>query len=218
MTVQQTRSSAEAGDGDGDAKLPLWQRRRGLTIGILALVILVITVLTDLPTSTSRASDVSAERTVMTEVNSDLSSCALAIHQAVGIWTLENAHKLTAADRAPTPGLLSDDQTACSLTSESIFDLANIDIPGTAAGKDLSQMVASALLWSTSDALRVIEDVVTLMDNPSDPSARADLTKSESSLDADRAQAIAQEQAADRTLHTHLQPVDTPAIGLSSGG
>ena len=134
----------------------------------------------------------------MTEVNSDLSPCALAIHQAVGIWTLQSAHELTPADRASTPGLLSDDQTACSLTSESIYDLANIDIPGPAAGKHLSQMVAAALLWSTSDALRVIEDVVTLLGSPNDTSARADLTKAEASLGTDRAQAIAQERAADR--------------------
>jgi len=214
VTVSPTRPSAK----DGEAKAPLWQRRRGLTIGILAAVILLITVLTDLPTSTSRGSDITAEQSVMTEVNSDLSPCALAIHQAVGIWTLQNAHELTPADRASTPGLLSDDQTACSLTSESIYDLANIDIPGTAAGKHLSQMVASALLWSTSDALRVIEDVVTLLGSPNDTSARADLTKSEASLDTDRAQAIAQERAADRALQTRLQPVDTPGVASSAGG
>jgi len=214
VTVSPTRPSAK----DGEAKAPLWQRRRGLTIGILAAVILLITVLTDLPTSTSRGSDIKAEQSVMTEVNSDLSPCALAIHQAVGIWTLQNAHQLTPADRASTPGLLSDDQTACSLTSESIYDLANIDIPGTAAGKHLSQMVASALLWSTSDALRVIEDVVTLLGSPNDTSARADLTKSEASLDTDRAQAIAQERAADRALQTRLQPVDTPGVASSAGG
>jgi hypothetical protein len=214
VTVSPTRPSAK----DGEAKAPLWQRRRGLTIGILAAVILLITVLTDLPTSTSRGSDITAEQSVMTEVNSDLSPCALAIHQAVGIWTLQNAHQLTPADRASTPGLLSDDQTACSLTSESIYDLANIDIPGTAAGKHLSQMVASALLWSTSDALRVIEDVVTLLGSPNDTSARADLTKSEASLDTDRAQAIAQERAADRALQTRLQPVDTPGVASSAGG
>jgi len=214
VTVSPTRPSAK----DSEAKAPLWQRRRGLTIGILAAVILLITVLTDLPTSTSRGSDIKAEQSVMTEVNSDLSPCALAIHQAVGIWTLQNAHELTPADRASTPGLLSDDQTACSLTSESIYDLANIDIPGTAAGKHLSQMVASALLWSTSDALRVIEDFVTLLGSPNDTSARADLTKSEASLDTDRAQAIAQERAADRALQTRLQPVDTPGVASSAGG
>lgn len=214
MTVTPTGAGVEA----GDATAPLWRRRRGLTIGILVLVILLVTVLTDLPTDTSRASDISAERSVMTEVNSDLDSCALAIHQAVGIWTLQNAHKLTAADRSPTPGLLGDDQTACSLTSESIFDLANIDIPGTAAGKHLSQMVASALLWSTSDGLRVIEDVQTLMSSSNDPTARGDLAKAEAGLNADRAQAIAQERAADRDLDIRLQSVDTPGVALSNSG
>ena len=66
----------------------------------------------------------------MSEVNTDLGPCALAIHQAIGIWNLQAAHRLTAADRAPTPGLLSDDQTACSFTNESIFDLTQHPGPG----------------------------------------------------------------------------------------
>ena len=213
-----TITPGQPGPPEAGTKAPLWQRHRGLTIGIVVLAILLVTVLTDLPTSTSRASDISAEQSVMTEVNSDLAPCALAIHQAVGIWTLQSAHALTPADRAPTPGLLSDDQTACSLTSETIFDLSDIDIPGTAAGKHLSQMVAAALLWTTSDALRAIEDVQTLMGNSNDASARADLLKEETQLKADRAQAVAQEMAADRSLDTHLQPVDMPTISSSTTG
>ncbi|HUC36449.1 MAG TPA: hypothetical protein VMR97_04935, partial [Acidimicrobiales bacterium] len=97
---------------------PIWQRHRGLSIAAVVIVIVLITVLTDLPTSTSRASDVSAERSVMSEVNSDLQPCAYSIHQALGIWALAATHQLSAADRAPTPGLLGDDQSACSLTNE----------------------------------------------------------------------------------------------------
>ena len=78
----------------------------------------------------------------MSEVNTDLAGCALAVHQAIGIWNLQAAHALTPADRAPTPGLLSDDQTACSFTNENIYDLANIQVPGTPAGKHLGQLVA----------------------------------------------------------------------------
>jgi hypothetical protein len=202
----------------GGARAPLWQRHRALTIGIGVLAILVITVLTDLPTSTSRASDIGAERSVMTEVNSDLAPCALALHQAVGIWRLQSAHRLTPAERSPTPGLLVDDQTSCSLTSEGIFDLANIDVPGTPAGKQLSQMVASALLWTTSDALRAIEDVQTLMGSSDDVSTRSDLLKEEEQLNADRAVAIAHEGSADRSLDTHLQPVGMPVISSSAAG
>ncbi len=201
------------------AKVPLWQRHRGLLIVAVVLVILLITVLSDLPVNTSRADDISAERSVMSEVNTDLAPCALAIHQAIGIWNLQAAHQLTPADRAPTPGLLSDDQTACSFTSENIYDLTtNIQVPGTAAGKDLGQVVATATLWTTSDALRAIEDVQTLMGDPGNAAALHSLTKEEGQLAADRATALAQEEAADHTLDTHLQTVDLPAVAGTTTG
>jgi hypothetical protein len=197
------------------AAVPLWRRHRGLAIAAVCAVILVITVLTDLPTSTSRADDVAAERSVMTEVNSDLAPCAYAVNQAVGIWNLEAAHQLTAADRAPTPGLLSDDQSACSFTSEGIYDLANIDVPGTPAGKHVGQVIGIATLWTTSDALGAIEDVQTLMSKPHDSAARAGLAREEAELASDRRQALAQQADADHLLATHLAPVDMPAVAPS---
>lgn len=190
---------------------PYWQRHRNLLVAVAVVVVALITVLTDLPVSTSRADDVSAERSVMSEVNSDLAPCALAIHQAIGIWNLQAAHALTPADRAPTPGLLSDDQTACSYTNESIYDLSEIQVPGTTAGKELGQLVSTVTLWSTSDALRAIEDVQTLMGDPTE-SVEQNLSKQEAQLAADRRTAIAQETAADRSLATHLPPVDLPAV------
>ena len=206
------------GAGEEGRKAPFWQRRRSLAIALVAAVIAVVTVLTDLPVSTSRASDISAERGVMSEVNSDLGPCALAIHQAVGIWNLQAAHELSAAERAPTPGLLSDDQVACSLASDGIYDLSDITVPGTPAGKHLGEMVATALLWSTSDALRAIEDVQTLMSRADDATALQNLSKEESQLAADRRSALAQEQAADRVLDTQLQPVDLPVVPTSDSG
>jgi hypothetical protein len=192
---------------------PIWQRHRKLAIAAAVLVIALITVLTDLPTPTSRASDIAAERSVMSEVNSDLQPCAYAIHQALGIWTLQANHRLTTAERAPTSGLLSDDQSSCSFTSENIYDLTtNIQTPGTPAGKELGNVIATATLWTTSDALRVIEDVQTLMNDPNDAAVVRDLSKEESVLASDRRTALAQENAADRDLDTHLQPVDLPPV------
>jgi hypothetical protein len=195
---------------------PIWERHRRLAIATAVLVIVAITVVTDLPTSTSRASDITAERAVMTEVNTDLSPCAYAINQAVGIWKLQAAHQLSAADRAPTPGLLSDDQSACSFTNEGIYDLSNIQVPGTAAGKQVGQLVATAMLWTTSDALRAIEDVQTLMNDGNNAAALRSLAEAETSLGSDRRLALSQEAAADRDLDTHLQAVDLPAVQGSS--
>ena len=201
-------------------KAPLWQRHRGLVIAAVVFVVLLITVISDLPVSTSRADDISAERSVMSEVNSDLGPCALGVRQAIGIWKLQAAHALTAAERAPTPGLLSDDQTACSFTDESIFDLTDISVPGTPAGKELGQMIATATLWTTSDSLRSIEDVQTLMSDPTDASAKRNLADEEKQLTTDRATAIAQENAADRALAVRLPTVDLPPVtgaGASTG-
>jgi len=147
-------------------KEPVWQRHRRLAIVAAVLVIAVITVLTDLPTPTSRSSDIAAERSVMSEVNSDLQPCAYAVRQAIGIWALQAHHQLSAAERAPTPGLLSEDQSACSFTNQGVYDLSNIQVPGTPAGKQLGQLLATAMLWTTSDSLRAIEDVQTLMNQP----------------------------------------------------
>jgi hypothetical protein len=198
--------------GSTGKRPPIWQRHRSLSIAAVVLVILLITVLTDLPTGTSRASDVSAERSVMSEVNSDLQPCAYSIHQALGIWALAATHQLSAADKAPTPGLLSDDQSACSLTNENTYDLAtNIQPPSTAAGKELSQLIATATLWTTSDGLRAIEAVQTLMNDPRNAAAQHSLKEAETQLARDRRTALAAEGAADRDLDTHLALVDLPA-------
>jgi hypothetical protein len=191
---------------------PIWERRRGLVIVVAVAAVVVITILSDLPVSTSRASDIGAERSVMSEVNTDLSPCAYAIHQAIGIWGLQAGHELSAADRAPTPGLLSDDQSACSFTNEDIFDLSNVQVPQTTAGKQLGQMVATATLWTTSDALRAIEAVQTLMNDPNNAAALHSLSTAESELAKDRGSARAEEESADRALGTHLPPVDLPAV------
>ena len=193
-------------------KEPIWQRHRRLAIVAAVLVIALITVLTDLPTSTSRASDIAAERSVMSEVNSDLQPCAYAVRQAVGIWAFQAHHQLSAAERAPTPGLLSDDQSACSFTNQGVYDLSNIQVPGTPAGKKLGQLLATAMLWTTSDSLRAIEDVQTLMNQPNDGRAVRDLSGEEAQLAADRRNALADENAADRDLGIHLQPVNLPPV------
>ncbi|MGP8156334.1 MAG: hypothetical protein ACLQMT_05700 [Candidatus Acidiferrales bacterium] len=195
-----------------------WYRRRGLMVGAAVVVLLVVTVLTDLPVTTSRAQDIASERSVMSELNADVGPCALAVHQALGIWALQASNTLTAIARSDTPGLLSDDQSACSFADESIFDLSNIEVPGSPAGKDLGDLVATTTLWTTSDALGAIEDVQTLMTDPADARALDRLSTQEHRLASDRETAHAEEGAADRTLDTRLPPADLPALPQPSRG
>jgi len=214
--VTEPLTAPVSSTASGGSRAPLWQRRRTLVIALGIVVVVLITVLTDLPVPTSRASDVAAERSVMSEVNTDLAPCAFAVHQAVGIWNLQAAHQLAPADRAPTPGLLSDDQVACSLTNDGVYDLSGIQVPGTPAGKHLGDMVATTLLWTTSDALRAVEDVQGLMNRQKSTALLRDLSKEESLLAADRRTALAQEQAAERSLDAALPPVDLPVVATGS--
>ncbi len=193
--VSDPTSSPSGSRGSWIATPPQLGHRRHLA------VIVVITVLTDLPVSTSRASDISAERSVMSEVNGDLAPCALALHQAVGIWTLQGAHRLLRGRAGAHAGTARRRPDGVLVRKrEHRRSGANIQPPGTAAGKHVGDMLATAMLWTTSDALRAIEDVQTLMSSPKDTTALRSLAKEETQLSADRETAIAQERAADRTL------------------
>jgi hypothetical protein len=204
--------SESSGREDAAADRPFWQRHRGLVIAAAVALIVVVTVLSDLPTSTTRASDIAAERSVMSEVNGDLSPCGYAVRQAVDIWILQETGRLEPTQRAGTPGILSDDQSACSLTNQGVYDLSDLQVPGTTAGKYVGEMVATTLLWTTSDALRVVEDVQKLMGAPGDAAARRDLAKEESVLASDRRTALAQEAQADAALQVRLPAVNLPIV------
>ena len=99
-------------------------------------VIVLITVLTDLPVSTSRASDIGAERSVMSEVNTDLAPCAYAIRQAIRhLESPGGASAHAGRTGSDARACSSDDQSACSFTNEDIFDLANIQVAATTGGQ-----------------------------------------------------------------------------------
>ena len=120
--------------------------------------------------------------------------------------------------RSPPPteaqhlGLLRDDQDACSFTDDSIYQLSSIEVPGSAAGKRLGDLVATTTLWTSSDALGAIADLQTLLSKPADASAQRDLAKRERALASDRAAALAEVNAADHILGTRLQAPDVPAL------
>jgi len=191
-----------------------WYRRRAVLVGAAVAAVLAITVVTDLPVHTSRASDISSERGVMSELNTDLAPCAYAVHEALTIWGEQAARSLSASDRAISASLLRDDQAACSFTNETIFNLSNIEVPGSTAGKDLGHLVATSTLWTTSDALQAIEAVQALMLDRNDSGALRSLDAAERKLAADRRAGLAEEARADRTLDTRLPPPDMPPMSM----
>jgi hypothetical protein len=200
-----------------DEPIPLglkrpWYRGRAALVGLAVAAVLAVTIVTDLPVHTSRASDISSEEGVLSELNTDLAPCVLAVHEALEIWRNQSAHTLSARDQAASASLLRDDQNACSFTNETIFDLSNIEVPGSPAGKDMGDLVATSVLWTTSDGLRAIEAIQTLMLNGHEAHAQSDLVTAERAMAADRQKSLAELARADRVLKTHLTRPDIPAM------
>ncbi|MGP0032868.1 MAG: hypothetical protein ACLPVF_20470 [Acidimicrobiales bacterium] len=202
---------------DGAAPPTPWYRRRGVLVTAVVAVVAVATVLVDLPVHASRASDISSETSVMSEVNSDLAPCGLAVHEAFTIWGDQESNSLTPSERGASGGLLRDDQAACSFTNESIYDLSNVEVPGSPAGKDIGDLVSTVTLWSTSDALSAIEDIQSLMTNADNDRARGELVNAERLLAADRRTAFDQIGEADHLLDTRLPAPDLPALPVPRG-
>lgn len=199
--------------GAVSAAKPVWYRRRAVLVGGAVAAILAFTVISDLPQHTAIAQQVSEETTVIGEIHADASSCLYAVQEAFKFYGEERQGALSSAQRAVVPGLLADDQNACSFLSTSIFDLSNIEVPGTAAGREIGDVVSTVTLWATSDALAAVEAIQRLWANDTDPSALASLAKAEHQLASDRAAVISELTAADHVLdNAHLPGPGLPIL------
>ena len=181
MSTHPKRGSQDPeaiGEAEKAPLTPLY-KRRALLLTVAAIVVLAVTVISDLPVHSSLAADVSAGRSVMSEINADVGPCAFAVKEAFSLHEDQVAGSLSSSDQREASSLLRDDLAACSFTDESIFELSNIEVPGSAAGKRLAEVVDAVTLWATSDALGAISDLETLLARPNDHSALHDLAARE---------------------------------------
>lgn len=209
------------GDGGGEGggpwlpARPPWYRRRAVLLGASLAVIIGITVVTDLPQKTTLASDAHAEQTVIKSINADLAQCAFAVGEGFKIYRAAQNPNLSADNRGRIPGLLQDDVSACSFTNQSTFDLANIEVPGTAAGRKIGDAVSVLSTWTTSDALGALTEISKLTENPPPAIAakeRAELARFERFAAQDRAKVLADIAAAGRDVQHRLAPPAIPAM------
>ncbi len=191
-----------------------WYKRRAFLVAAGVIVVVGAAVISDLPTPTSPASDVQAENAVIKQINTDVAPCLFSVREALTLYADETSGTLSSAHRAQIPALLRDDQTACSYTNDSIFQLSDIAAPGSAAGKQVSQAVNTVTVWATSDALGVVEAIQTLTSRPGDRTARAQLRNDERLLIEDRNKATAQIDGAGHALGTRLAKLDVSTESL----
>ena len=145
---------------------PVWYKRTWFIAGAAVAVVVIASVLVDLPSHTTVAADTADQTSIMQQINEDIAGCAYGVKETFTIYQDLKNGSLTSSDPAETPSMLRDDQTACSFTSSEIYDLSNVEGTGTPAGKNVGNVVNVATLWATSDALGAIEDIQTLETEP----------------------------------------------------
>jgi len=213
LTEMQQLVDAAIPDYIVASPLPLpWYRRTSVLVSFAVAVFLAACVVVDLPAHTTVGADISNQKSVISQINSAISECAYAIKETYLIDDGLRHSTLSSNERSQAPVLLRDDQTACSFSSSSIYDLSNIEGTGTAAGKDVGDVVNTTTVWATADALAIIEDVQSIVEGHSSPSLLRNLSNSSVSLGRDRALAFTQIRDADRILHTTLPWPDLPKL------
>jgi hypothetical protein len=191
---------------------PPWYKRVWVLATAAVVVVVAASVIIDLPSHTTVATDIADQTSIMHQINADVGGCAFAVRETFTIYQDMKTGHLSASERSSVPSMLRDDQSACSFTNSDIFDLSNVETTGSPAGRNIGQVVSVSTLWVTSDALAAIEDIQTLFSTSGTSATVADLTQQEAQLAKDRADADGYVQAADRILGAKLPLPGLPSL------
>ena len=186
----------------------VWYRRPWFLLTVAVLLVIGVSVVTDLPHHLSRSEDASAQNATMKQINTDIAPCNYAVKEAFSFYNDKERGTLTESNLRQIPHLLVADQSVCSFTSGSIYDLTNnIQVLDTTAGKNLDRMLIVVVKWTTDNALAAVEDIQYLFVHPHDQLKIRDLTAQQLFLAHDRQLALADEATANRELATTLRPL-----------
>ncbi len=188
------------------ANKAVWYRRPWLLVTVVVAVMIGVSVLSDLPHHITPAEDVSAQNASIDQINTDLAPCNYAVKEVYSFYQMQLKGQITAADRALLPKQLNDDQTACSFTSGSIYDLTNnFQALDTKAGKYIDDMHTVIVTWVTSDALAAIQAIMYLFQHPGDAAKLKVLHERTNALNSERLSALADWSRANSLLGGKLK-------------
>jgi len=196
----------------------IWYKRPWFLITAIIVVVVGVSILTDLPHPITNAEDISAQNASMGQINNDLAPCALAVSEAFSFYNEDMAGQLTKAHIAQVQKLLIDDHTACSFASGSVYDLTNnYQSLLTPAGKHIDAMHTILVTWITSDAVAAISNIQYHFAHPTSTAKVARLAYRQNLLEKERLQALAQWQDANSLLRTTLTPLKIPHLPHLAG-
>jgi hypothetical protein len=196
----------------------IWYRRPWFILTIGVILVVGISVLTDLPHPITRAENTSDQNASIKQINADIAPCVFAVKEAFSFYNEDVAGKLTSSDLTQVPGLLVGDQSACSFASGSIYDLTNnVQITETAAGRKLNGMMPIIVSWTTDSALAAIDSIMFHFKHPTSTSYVRALTISEGQLVKKRSEINLDVLAASKILGTTLKEIKLPVLPHLTG-
>ena len=201
-----------------ESTVVVWYKRPWFLITLGIVVVLGVSVITDLPQHITKAQDASEQNDSIHQINIDIAPCVYAVQQSFNFYQEKVTGNLTAAHLKQVPALLVGDQTACSFASGGVYDLTNnIQVNDTTAGIHIDHMLSVIVTWVTSDALAAIEDIQYLFAHPGNAAKMEKLTKREALLAGDKSKINSDFKAAEDVLGLALKKPNIPALPTLSG-
>jgi hypothetical protein len=201
-----------------EANALIWYKRPRFLIALAVVVVLAVSVITDLPQHITKAQDAAEQNDSIHQINTDTAPCVFAVQQSFSFYQEHVTGQMSAAHLKQVPALLVGDQTACSFASGGIYDLTNnIQVNDTAAGKHIDRMLSVIVTWATSDALAAIEDIQYLFVHPGNATKIARLAKREAFLAEEKVKIDGDFRAAEKVLGLTLKVPKIPSLPVLSG-
>ncbi len=195
------------------AQRAIWYRRPWFLATIGIILVIAVSVITDLPHPVTKAQDLSQQDGVITQINGDTSPCIFALKESFTFYRDELNHTLAASNLATVKNYLLEDQTACSFASGPVYDMTNnIEPIETAAGKKVDSALAAVVKWITYDAVAAILDIRNYFGTSPFHMNTVSLVKNENALATDHAAEVNDVNAASTILGSQLTPINIPVI------
>ena len=196
----------------------VWFRRPWVLITFAIVVVIGVSVVTDLPHPITKAQDAAAQNATIKQINTDIGPCGFAVKESFSFYQRMLDGTLTAENRRQIPALLVGDQSACTLASGGGYDMTvNIQPLETKAGKHIDQLMAMLVRWMTNDAKDAILDIQYLFTHPGDGKTIHDLSLRQLYLSEDRTAAINDVTDASAVLGITLTEPKLPVLPHLSG-
>jgi hypothetical protein len=191
----------------------LWYKRPWFLVTLAVIIIVAVSVLSDISHPITNAEDVAAQNSTIKQVNADIKQCTFGLSEAFRFYRESTTSNPSSAQHKVIDKYLVQDQTVCSFAGPSMSQLTNNLQPvETTAGRALDKMLKVTILWMDSDANGAIADIAYLFKHPGDAKTIRDLGVRENYLGMDRTLALDDLAQANSILSTNLVTLKLPAL------